>query len=177
VLHCCSWRQHATFLTGTAIYPASRHRHWTLRRIPSDMFHLMHRLHTRLYRQRCYDMQIACVRLCSPQYFWTLCDHYAASNAWNIVTDHRVCYVMFIWWFALYYICTVLRGTGRYCVIQHSCCNTNKSHYKVYKAVVSRYKTIRMRGWQKLHLISYWKQNSVGALTTVKLGYRDALMR
>jgi len=35
-----------------------------------------------------------------------------------------LCHVMFIWWFVLYYICTVLRG--RYCAIQHSCCNTNK---------------------------------------------------
>jgi len=37
-----------------------------------------------------------------------------------------VCYVMFIWWFVLHYICTVLRG--RYCVIKHSYCNTNKMY-------------------------------------------------
>jgi len=36
-----------------------------------------------------------------------------------------VCYVMFIWWFVLYSLCTVLRG--RYCVIQRSCCNTNNN--------------------------------------------------
>jgi len=37
-----------------------------------------------------------------------------------------VCYLMFIWWFVLYYcICTVPRG--RYCVIQYSCHNTNKT--------------------------------------------------
>jgi len=35
-----------------------------------------------------------------------------------ITVVNCVCYVLFIW-------CTVLRG--RYCVIQHSCCNTNKT--------------------------------------------------
>jgi len=32
---------------------------------------------------------------------------------------------MFIWWFVLAIIYSVLHG--RYCVIQHSCCNTNKT--------------------------------------------------
>jgi len=32
-----------------------------------------------------------------------------------------------------YITCTVLRGS--YCVIQHSCCNTNKHHYLFYNSV------------------------------------------
>jgi len=72
----------------------------------------------------CYIMSLIVVSVCTIVHLRHWRSLAPLFGSVYITVLNCICYVMFIWWF-VYIICTVLRG--RYCVIQHSCCNTNKT--------------------------------------------------